>query len=99
MKAKRKALKPKGAKGKATMTRNEKATTMFQLLRCSPATDSLPRFKRHADAGDAGELWIYFQECLRTHPEKDAEIEAKGLVSFRMLETAMAAINSLPTKG
>jgi hypothetical protein len=74
------------------VTSRLKARAMFQVLSLAPMERSEPRFRALADAGDIEEFWRYYENCMRTKPELDVQIEERGQPSFRMLRPAMEAI-------
>jgi hypothetical protein len=76
------------------MTNALKAGALFKVLTLAPMNESEPTFRRFAEAGDVDGFWAYYQVCLK-NVAMDERIEKQGLVSFRMLRSAMTALYSL----
>lgn len=89
--------RPRSPKG-VTMTKIEQARVMYEVLKLSPATQSLQQFGAFAASGRPEELMDYFRKCLAAHPEKDREIERQGLVSFQRLAGILEKLIDLPTE-
>jgi hypothetical protein len=74
------------------MTNALKAAAMYRVLSLAPMRDSKARFLQLAQEGKVDAFWKFYEGCMRTQPERDAQIEKAGKVSFRMLKPAIEAI-------
>lgn len=65
---------------------------LFQILSLAPMGESAVTFRRLASDGDVEGFYRYYEACMHKMPHLDAQIEAAGQISFRMLQPAMSAV-------